>query len=71
MVALQDNMNHPLRKKYSDLRRAPGPKPTWQKRAAQELGFSRPYISMLIRGRRTSPAALAALNEWRKLNKVA
>lgn len=61
---------HPLRKKYSGLRRPPGPAPTWRKRAAAELGFSRSYVSLLLNKKRSSPAALAALSEWCRLNQV-
>lgn len=57
---------HPLRKKFLNLRRPPGPKPTWQKRAASELGFSRSYVNQLAKGKRTCPAAVAALNEWKR-----
>jgi len=60
---------HPLRKKFEKLRRKPGPRPTWQKAAAVELGYSRSYISALTTGKRSSPAAMATLIAWRTRNR--
>ncbi len=64
------NETAPLRKKFEHLRRRPGPR-GWQSRAADDLGYSRGYISRLVHGTAKSPAAEAALKEWRKTHKVA
>lgn len=60
-----------LRKKFASLAKKRGPRPGWQSQAAKELGFSPSYISNLSAGRATSPAAVAALREWKRINKVA
>ena len=63
--------NNPLRKKFSALRRPSGPGNGWQARAARDLELSPGYVSKLIHGKAQSPAALAALEEWKRKNKVA
>lgn len=60
----------PLRKKFESLRRRPGPQ-GWQSKAAADLGYSRSYISRLVSRKVHSPAAEAALAEWKRANKVA
>lgn len=40
----------------------------WAARAARELGYTAAYISRLASGKAQSPAAEAALNEWKQLN---
>ncbi len=40
----------------------------WQARAAAEIGYTAAYISRLESGKTKSPAAEAALNEWKRLN---
>jgi len=57
------------RKRYENLRRRPGPK-GWQGKAAAALGYSRGYISRVASGKVDSPAARAALAEWRSKNAV-
>jgi len=57
------------RKRFEELRRRPGPK-GWQGRAAAELGYSRGYVSRVVAGKADSPAARAALAEWRRQNNV-
>lgn len=59
-----------LRNKFAKLAKPRGPKPGWQSRAATELGYSPSYISNLKAGRVSSPAAVAAFTEWKRLNKV-
>lgn len=59
-----------LRKKFESLRRRPGPR-GWQRAAAKELNYSPGYISRLVSGKVKSPAAEAALAEWKRINKVA
>jgi hypothetical protein len=65
-------MNHAskLRNKHQQLKRKPGPR-GWIRRAARELEYSPGYISRLSRGLVSSPAAEAALREWKQLNAVA
>lgn len=65
------NATHPIRNKFNHLRATPGPKRGWQSRAATELGFSRSYLSRLVKGVAKSPAAQAALSEWKRKNKIA
>lgn len=63
--------NSHLRNKFAHLIKPRGPRPGWQARAAAELGLSRSYINNLKAGRATSPAALAALADWKQQNKIA
>jgi len=60
----------PLRNKFAHLAKPRGPLPGWQTFAARDLGYSRSYINNLKQGRAHSPAALAALAEWQRKNKV-
>ena len=65
------NASNTSRNKFNRLRVPPGPKPGWQPRAAADLGYSRSYLSRLARGLDNSPAAMAALMEWKRKNKIA
>ncbi len=58
------------RNKFNHLRVPPGPKPGWQARAATDLGYTPSYVSRLARGMAASPAAQAALADWKKKNKI-
>jgi hypothetical protein len=59
-----------LRKKYSHLRKKPGPRAGWQARCAADLGYSPSHISRLINKASSSPAALAAIAAWKAANHV-
>jgi hypothetical protein len=57
-------------KQFLYLRVRPGPKPGWYSKAAGDLGYTRSYISRLTRGLAKSPAAEAALKDWKRKNKI-
>lgn len=65
--------NTSLRNQFSHLRDKPGPK-GWKARCAKELKYSRAHVSRVINGHANgepvSPAALAAINAWKKKNKI-
>lgn len=57
-----------IRDKFAALRGKPGPKPTWLAAAAKQIGYSKAHLSLVERGLRASPAAAAALAEWKRQN---
>ncbi len=56
--------------RHDHLRGKPGPKPTWLAAASAALGYSKAHLSAVAAGKRQSPAAEAALNEWMQTNKI-
>lgn len=60
-----------IREKFAVLRGKPGPKPTWLAAAAKDLHYSKSHLSLVERGIRQSPAAAAALAEWKRQNLAA
>ena len=65
------NTNTAIRKQFDHLRKPPGKGPGWYSRAARDLGYAPSYISRLARGEVKSPAAEAALAEWKLRNNIA
>lgn len=59
----------PPRKRFAHLAKTPGPR-GWQNRAAKDIGYSRGYVSKVVRGLVASPVAEAAIMEWKEQNGI-